>query len=140
MLRTWNGESNALIISMLKQFGVVTDKINLLRYEALTPDRFIWFFTINSIRYCLYAEDYVPSIQHVKQTIRDNLTKWNPKDTYKLLEIKDREKREGVSPAKSANTHKSPDRPEEFMKYATTSGFDFVFLGRSESKPKTNLD
>lgn len=140
MLRSWNGESHQLLIAALKQFGLAPSAVSLIKYEALTPDSFIWFLGIDGTNYCLYAEDYVPSHEHVLNVIHDNLPSWVHNEKYKLVEVVDRQKWEEASPVKSASTYKPPEKPEEFMKFATTSGFDFVFLAKSHSKPKTNLD
>lgn len=144
MLRDWNGESNTLIIHMLKRFGIEVEKINLMKYEALTPDSFIWIFNLDSStpeRYCLYAEDYVPSIEHINKMIEQNRSDWNPNDNFSLVEVVDQQE---VDVAKQANPEstfkKAPGKPDEFMKYATKSGFDYVFLGRNTNKPKTNQD
>lgn len=140
MLRAWNGDTLEVIEPFLIQFGLAPKKITLLKYEALTPDSFIWFLSVDGAKYCLYAEDYVPSLEHVQEIIHENLPTWTPYDKYKLKKVEKRQEWIDTSPVKSAATYIPPTKPEEFMKHATTSGFDFVFVAESKSKPKTNLD
>ncbi len=139
-LRKWNGDSNDVILSFLKQYNITDKQISLLKYEALTPDSFIWIINTESGRYCLYAEDYVPSIEHVMMQMEDNRSQWNEHDTYELLPVVKRQDWHTSSPVASASTYEPPEQPEEFMKYAATSGFDFVFLAKVTNQPKTNLD
>ncbi len=139
-LREWNGDSNKLVLSFLKQFGVKAEKISLLKYETLTPDSFIWIFNTDSGRYCLYVEDYVPSIDHVKKQMDEKRSEWNPDDKYELLHVNHDQEWDKASPVTAATTYQLPDKPEEFMQYAATSGFDFVFLAKVINQPKTNLD
>jgi hypothetical protein len=129
MLRDWQGESHATIYEILARFGLRPSDIHLLKYEALTPDSFIWFLELDGVRYCLYAEDYVPSIAYVEKVMKDNHPDWHSGDSYKLVRVKNPEIWEESSPVRSATTYKPPVDTEEFMQYATTSGIDFVFLG-----------
>ena len=132
MLRTWSGESNELIYNVLNKFGIDSRKISLWKYEALSPDSFIWFFSIEKDKYCLYAEDYIPSIEHVKQAIAANLPDWSLNEVFELIEVLVQEKWEDSTPVKAATTYRPPDSIEDVMKYATTSGHDFVFLAKNK--------
>lgn len=144
MLRQWSGDSNKLILDMLKQFGVEASDIFLHKYEALTPDSFIWKITHRHndeyTNYYLYAEDYVPSLEHVVKEIEANLASWSPNDKVKLMPVTKRIKWEHSDPVKSTDTYQKPERASEFMKFAATSGFDYVFLAKITNEPKTNLD
>lgn len=129
---------------MLKQFGVETNSMYIHKYEALTPDSFIWKITLRDAdkytHYYLYAEDYVPSLDHVVKIIHENLASWSPNDAIKLIQVtKVAESREADT-AKSTTDYQKAKRSEEFMKYAITSGIDFVFLARVTNRPNTNLD
>ncbi len=131
-LYSWDGNSNEPIYSILKVFGVITTKINLIKYERLSPDSFIWFFSTDDGMYCLYSEDYVPSLKQVEDTIKANLPVFYPFDEYKLVEVKQKTKWKDSSPVQSATIYTEPTYSENFMKYAATSGVDFVFLARSQ--------
>lgn len=138
-LREWNGDSNKLVLSLLMQFDVKAEKISLLKYEALTPDSFIWIFNTGSGRYCLYAEDYVPSIEYVKKQMDAKRSEWDSDDQYELLHVSHHQEWGKASPVATATTYQPPEKPEEFMQYAATSGFDFVFLAKVINQPTTNL-
>ena len=120
---------------MLKQFGVEAQDLSLVKYEALSPDSFIWFFnaTTESGRksYCLYAEDYIPGLDHVTEAIHQNCPKWDEEAAYNLLKVTQKENWAESSPVKSASTYKAPEKQDEFMEYAASSGYDFVFLART---------
>jgi hypothetical protein len=135
MLRQWNGESNSLIVAALQQFGIDAQDIRLVKYEALTPDSFIWFFSAasgsSSKQYCLYAEDYIPNLGHVSEVIHQYRPEWDEEVTYSLLKVMQKENWEDSSPVKSAATYKVPEKQKDYMEYAATSGYDFVFLARA---------
>ena len=136
MLRSWSGESNELIYIMLNKYGIDSNKINLYKYETLTPDSYIWFFYIENDNYCLYAEDYIPSLKHVKQAIAANLPKWGLNEEFELIEVLEKEKWEDSTPVKVATTYLPPDNIKDVMQYASTSGHDFVFLAKNKSRLK----
>ena len=125
MLRDYNGNSLKPLIEALQQFGVDTDKMSIIKYEALSPDSFIWFFG----KYCLYAEDFVPSLDHAVKRINKNLPT-NYDCAYELVEVQSPEEWADTSPVKSADTYPEPEDTKEFMRYASTSGYDFVFLAK----------
>ncbi len=131
MLREWNGDSNQPLIDIAKQFGLDVADLKLLKYEILSPDSFIWFFTAKG-HYCLYAEDFVHSLDLVSKTIHDNLPSESWDDKFELLQVKSPQKWEEASPVTSADTYEPPKDKDEFMKYAGTSGYDFVFLAESK--------
>lgn len=133
-LRDWDGDSNELILHFLKQFTIEADKMTLLKYEVLTPDSFIWIFSLaNNEIYCLYAEDYIPSVKHVKERMYAERIGWNSMNKYELLPVSHAQAWNEASPVTAATTYQSPERPEDIMKYAATSGFDFVFLAKVTS-------
>lgn len=131
MLREWNGDTLKPLINMFEQFGVVTNKLSLLKYEALTPDSFIWVINSGGRRYCLYAEDYVPSLQHVSEMMKRYGVLSGESDDFQLLPVKKPSQWAQSSPVTSADVYDSPANKDEFMKFAMPSGHDFVFLGAS---------
>ena len=137
MLREWNGESNELIIQALEQFGIKAKSIYLAKYEALSPDSFIWYFNApvdgKDMDYCLYGEDYVPSLDHVVEIMNDYRPEWDHDLKYRLVKVLKPQKWDDTSPVKIATTYPPPENPDEFLEFAATSDFDFVFLGRAES-------
>lgn len=137
MLREWNGESNELITQALEKFGIKAKSIYLAKFEALSPDSFIWYFNApvdgKDMDYCLYAEDFVPSLEHVVETMNDYRPEWDHELEYQLVKVLKPRKWDEASPVKNATTYEPPKNPEEFLKYSATSGLDFVFLGRVDS-------
>lgn len=131
MLRQWNGDSLLPILKILEQFGLKDNDIKILKYECLSPDSFIWIFSSETGRYCLYAEDYVPSLDHVRKIIETHGMLNEEDDEYELIEVKNPTLWDESSPVATADVYTPPDNNTEFMKYAVPSGHDFVFLGRS---------
>lgn len=131
MLRGWNGDSNELLFKALEQFGVMPGGFTLHKYEALTPDSFIWIFNVDDDRYCLYAEDFVSELDEVYVQIKEYGWTWNPDEKYELMPVANPQVWKNSSPVKSADIYEPPKRPKEFMKYAAQSGYDFVFLAKS---------
>jgi hypothetical protein len=101
--------------------------VALVRFEVITPDSFMWRFLIGNSIYYLYAEDYVPGLEHVKSVIN----KYLENDKWEFVKPKSTIKFEEATPVKGATTYEEPDNSEEMMKYAIDSGRDFVFLARS---------
>jgi len=121
---------------MLARFGIKVEKISLLKYEALTPDSFIWFFNAGDeskrYEYCLYAEDFVTNLDHVIETMNSNSPVWDGEAKFALVKVLQPSKWDEASPVKGATVYQRPKKPVEFMKYATSDGYDFVFLGQSK--------
>ncbi|MDB5163885.1 MAG: hypothetical protein JWS12_503 [Candidatus Saccharibacteria bacterium] len=131
MLRQWNGESLEPITHIIKQFDLTANRINLLKYESLSPDSCIWVFGLDDKRFCLYAEDYVPSLQHVLDAMATHGVINDEDEDYKLLQVKKLGDWDKSTPVSTATVYKPPADPKKFMEFATTSGHDFVFLGES---------
>ena len=131
MLRNWNGDSLTSVRDVLTFFGLESHGLELLKYEVLSPDSFIWVLNSNNIRYCLYAEDFVTSINHVAEAMNQYGTLEGETDKYELLQIKNPEEFATSSPVVSAYIYTPPTETKKFMNYAAPFGYDFVFLGKS---------
>lgn len=131
MLRKWNGSSLKPLVKKIEQFGVSPDKLRLLKFEVLTPDSFIWLLASNDSRLCIYAEDFVPSLEHVQKAMEKYGVLNDEDDKYKLVEVTNSTRWDESSPVISSDIYSLPADREEFMKYALPSGYDFVFLGKS---------
>ncbi len=109
-LREWNGDSNELVFDALKKYGLTPKNIELSKFEALSPDSFVWYFRVNNTdeEYCLYAEDYVPDLEHVVSVVIDNSPEWYESPSYELVKL--------VGDAEAG--------------FSFTSGFDRVFLAK----------
>lgn len=132
MLRTWaTFQEKKMILEIISKFKVEVTDFRLQKFEILTPDSFIWYFSAGNVGYCLYAEDYIPSIQHVEQAIAQNLPKWSQEDEFKLVKVQKPVDWDESSPVANATTYKPPEDTSEFMEFAYPSGHDFVFLAKS---------
>jgi hypothetical protein len=106
-----------------------TGGIALLEFKVLTPDSFVWRFLINGVVYYLYAEDFVEGlddIHHKLNRIFKNAS------SLELIEAKEYRKFEDADPVKTATIYKKPKNEDEMMKFAVESGYDFVFLCKSD--------
>lgn len=134
MLREWDGTSNDVILAVLKQFGVKAKAVQLSKYEAITPDSFIWCFTITRgnkhTTYYLYAEDFISSKDEVLDAINQNLADWTPNDEIELVPVIKQIEWSKAEPVQAADVYDPPEKPAELMKYAGQSGYDFVFLAK----------
>lgn len=137
MLRQWNGESNELLIQHLQQFGVDAKELRLVKYEELSPDSFIWYLLVKekdavlANKYCLYAEDYIPSLAHVLDVVDKNVPTWQKEINHKydgFLRVIKPVSWNKADPVRNASVYQPPEKDDDFMDYAYPSGYDFVFL------------
>lgn len=100
--------------------------VTLLKFEALTPDSFMWTIGLKEQRYYIYAEDYIPGLGHVKEVFDNYLqhTDWDLMPAKRAIDFKT------SSPVAAASTYNQPPDVKEMMKYTIDSGHDFVFLAR----------
>ena len=131
MIRDWNGDTHHDLLDILEKFDVSDTKLRLIKFEIVSPDSFIWFIAVNNQRYCLYAEDFVQSLEDVLEAIHANLPENEPHDNYQLVPVKNPEKWTESTPVTQADISIPPEDQAEFMRYAATSGYDFVFLAKS---------
>ncbi len=85
--------------------------------------------------YYLYAEDYVPGLNHIK-LVFDNYLESND---WNLIEPKEIIKFSDAEPVKNASTYTEPEDSGQIMRYAVDSGHDFVFLARSNENANNAL-
>lgn len=104
-------------------------KFSLLEFRVLTPDSFAWKFLINEVIYHLYAEDFVQGLADVRSKISSYAT--NGKELT-FIKAKHPEEFANAGPVKSATVYDRPKDADEMMAYAVSSGYDFVFLCRSD--------
>jgi hypothetical protein len=132
MLRNFIYNSNSsCIIDALERFGFkLSEKkfpITLLRFEVITPDSFMWRLLIAGSVYYMYAEDYVPGLDYIKNVFSSYLERneWQFIEPIKKISF------ESASPVVKATVYQEPDDSEEIMRYAIDSGNDFIFLVKS---------
>ena len=132
MLRDYEYTENwSLLDQALEMFIELPPRRSLVGYEALSPDSFLWKVFDGKTVYYLYAEDYVPNLEHVKKEIQ---AFWPDKLDLEFIPVKHSAALEDSSPYRSAQVYEPPEKEYEFMKYAGQSGYDFVFLLKSSEK------
>lgn len=133
MLRDYHYTENwRLLDHALEQFITLPDHLSLVGYAALSPDSFLWKIYDGATVYYLYAEDYVPSLRHVIAAIKE--FSQEPID-LEFVPVKRQVAFEDSSPKQTSSVYMPPENEYDFMKYASPSGSDFVFL----LKPDENI-
>lgn len=132
MLRDYiHTENWRLLDQALEMFIELPPRLSLVGEQVLSPDSFLWKIFDGETVYYLYAEDYVPSLEHVKEEVQSF---WPDKLELKFMPLKNAVALEDSTPFRSAQTYRPPEKEYEFMKYAGQSGFDFIFLLKSDEK------
>jgi len=139
MLRDFVYSPNAQIaLDTLKQFDFTLPKekggVALTSFEVITPDSFIWRIYAGDIYY-LYAEDYVPGLGYISSVFERYLKS----KEWEFVPIRNPRNFEQSSPVRQADVYNGPDDAEDMMEYAGESGYDFVFLVRSNEDPSWAL-
>jgi hypothetical protein len=136
MLRDFQYNPSPLQIKkVLEQFSLDFESekspLSVLRFEVTSPDSFVWKLLMGNAVYYLYAEDYISSIDYVKDLFNDYLEndKWEFVTPRQALTF------ESSSPVENAEIYQKPERTDELMKYAVQSGYDFVFLVKTLENP-----
>ena len=106
-----------------------TGAIALLEFQVLTPDSFVWRFLINGVVYYLYAEDFVEGLDEIRYAL-NHISKSS--SNLEFIEAKEPRKFEDTDPVRTATIYKKPRNEGEMMKFTVESGYDFVFLCRSD--------
>ena len=101
--------------------------LSLLRFELLTPDSFMWRLLISDSVYYLYAEDFVPGLQHVKDVFNAYLEN----DQWSFVKVTHPIPFLSSTPVKHADVYSKLETSDDMMDYAADSGYDFVFLVKS---------
>lgn len=138
MLRDYKYTENWRLLDFaMEMFISLPQRLSLVGFTELSPDSFLWKIFDGQTMYYLYAEDYVPSLDHV----REQLSFFAPRGTvFEFVPVKKQIAFEDSSPNKSAHVYAPPADEYEFSKYAAQSGHDFVFLLQSSEAPEDYLD
>jgi hypothetical protein len=120
-----------LIDNVLIQFDIPLpseERITLIEFQILSPDSFRWRFLLNKIVYYLYAEDHIDSFK----AVQDGVNSWFAADT-KVTFIKAKQHNDfaDTEPFKNATTYREPKDYDKMKYFAVSSGYDFVFLCKS---------
>jgi hypothetical protein len=105
--------------------------VDVKLFRMLTPDSFIWKLRHTDSMYYLYAEDYVPSLAHVRTIILGNLAHGQ---SGHFIEATTQIAFNDLSAVRSAVVYRKPDDYDsEIIKYTIDSGHDLVFLYRVDA-------
>lgn len=130
MLRNYAHTENwRLLDQALEMFIELPPRLSLIGFSALSPDSFIWKIYDGETVYYLYAEDYVPDLDHVRTQVLEFCSKGI---ALEFVPVKQHIAFEDSTPNKTAQVYKPPHGEYEFMQYAGQSGYDFVFLLKSD--------
>ncbi len=132
MLRDYTLTENwRLLDAALEQFIELPPRLSLIGFTELSPDSFLWKIFDGETVYYLYVEDYVPSLGYVREEIQ---AFWPADMQLEFIPVKKPIAFEDSTPNKVADIYKPPADEYNFAKYAAQSGYDFVFLLRSDEK------
>ncbi|MEO7904963.1 MAG: hypothetical protein ABIR91_04175 [Candidatus Saccharimonadales bacterium] len=130
MLRDYEYTENwRLLDAALQQFIDLPERLSLVGFVALSPDSFMWKIFDGTTLYYLYAEDHVPSLDHVLHSIPPEFKPTAA--TLELIPVKHVVAFEDTTPNLTAQIYTPPQDEYNFARYAAQSGYDFVFLMRS---------
>ena len=136
MLREFKYDpSKSHLIDVLSRFNLDFDseksRIDVLKFETLSPDSFMWKLLIENVIYYLYAEDYISSLDYVKNQIND----YSGRDDWDFVIPRQVTAFESASPVQGAVVYQKPERAHRFVGHAVDSGHDFVFLAKTLEDP-----
>jgi hypothetical protein len=103
--------------------------ITLLEFRIISPDSFMWRFLIDRHVYYLYAEDFVAGLDDIEEKIVHATNKQMNLEFIRAKEAKDFHESE---PYMNSAVYEPPIDEEQMMKFAIDSGYDFVFLCKSD--------
>ncbi len=129
MLRDEASGSPALH-AVLEQFDMGDEGLlSVKKFQALSPESFVWLLECTDYMYYLYAGDFVESLEQITDSIRlasDGM----PGELVRVITPIPFEE---MSPVTANTVYEKPDDyDEKIAHYAAESGYDFVFLFRTE--------
>jgi len=136
MLRNFQYDPQAShITEVLERFNLDYSSreshLDVLRFEVLSPDSFMWKILIGNAVCYLYAEDYVSDVDYIKDVFNDYLES----DKWDFIKPKQILKFESLGPVQRAEVYEKYNRADDLMQYAVDSGHDYVFLVKTLENP-----
>lgn len=112
-------------------YNTERSSIDVLKFEVLSPDSFVWKLLLGNVIYYLYAEDYVSDLDYVKNVINEytGSEKWDFVIPREVIAF------ESSSPVQAAVVYQKPEQANRLMEYVIDSGYDFVFLVKTLENP-----
>lgn len=121
-----------LVADAVSAFVEAPTEFEIVGFTALTPDSFLWILSNSTAVYYLYAEDFIDNYK-VALGAAEEYAPFGTKLTF--IPVKQPLKFEESTPYQSATVYNPPSNISDFQKYASQSGYDFVFLLISSEKP-----
>lgn len=114
-----------------------TIDFSLVKFEVIGPDSFMWRLNIGEHIYYLYVTDYSGGLADIQQTFRDYLES----DEFELVPVRVEHTTtfEDSIPVKNAVVYQKADDSDDMMQFASSSGFDSVFLAKSSEDADASL-
>lgn len=137
MLRDEANGSPALH-AVISQFDIGDETvIDVVAFRKLRPNCFLWKVRMSDYIYYVYAEDFVESLEQVTDTLRI-ATEGTPGE---LVAAKVPMDFASASPVMSASIYEKPsDFDDKIAHYTVESGYDFVFLFRTDEASDKDFD
>lgn len=129
MLRDEANGSPALHAA-LQQFDMGDEALlSVKKFIALSPESFVWLLECSEYIYYLYAGDFVESLEQITDVMR-LASDGTPGELVRVFTPIPFEE---LSPVTANTVYEKPDDyDEKIAHYAGESGYDFVFLFRTE--------
>lgn len=114
----------------LEQFDMGDETLlSVKKFQALSHESFIWLLECTDYMYYLYAGDFVESLEQITDSIR-LASEGMPGELVRVINPIPFEE---MSPVTANTVYEKPDDyDEKIAHYAGESGYDFVFLFRTE--------
>lgn len=138
MLRDEAAGSPALH-DVLESFQLGEDEvlIDVKQFRMLTPNSFMWCLRMSEYVYYLYAVDFVNTLEEITDTLRI-ATDGTPGELVLAAKPLDFD---SASPVSSSTIYEKPtDFDSKIAHYAAESGYDFVFLYRTDQRSDEYVD
>lgn len=121
-----------VLTEALEKFSLPETKpfrFQLVRFECISPDSFMWRLRIGDSIYYLYAEDFVEGLDDVKGKFADYMQTHD----FELVPVREsaHSSFKESSPVMGASVYKEPADSERMMNFALPSGHYFAFLAQS---------
>lgn len=116
--------------AVLEQFELGDETLlDVKQFRALTQNSFLWQLRLTDYVYYLYATDFVESLEQVT----DVLQVVTEGTAGELVPVRTPMVFEEAAPVTSSSVYEKPDDFDtKIAHYTTESGYDFVFLSRTE--------
>jgi hypothetical protein len=131
MLRD-EANGSPVLHAVLAQFDTGDETfVDVVQFQKLSANSFVWKLRFSDYMYYLYAVDFVESLEQVTDTLRI-ITDGTPGFLVRALNPLDFA---SASPVVAATVYQKPvSYDEKVAPHATESGYDFVFLYKTDDR------